>query len=569
VVDAFKTYSVTGDATIDTARLSLWKADNFAFMNQASAIAANLTQGRSDSLAVSVRPGIDFRASGDITVGTAIDFNGSTGSIPNWHYGAAAVPGSLTLRAGGNLTISAPISDGFGPVTISNGGYLGTDRDGKPVYISFQKNPDGSLYLGPDGKPVLASESWSYQLVAGADAAAANPLAVLTPSASANVGNIHVNTALVRTGTGSISLAAGGSVNLADGAAVYTAGIADTVLADKYGTDLNLIYAPNYFHPIGGSSGPQPDPLGPGITYQTGDASNNGTRNYYPLGGGDVNVSAGGGIIETTSGAPSDWLVRYGASYNDTQWYPRIASFLNGFAAFGGGNVTLRAGADISNVMAAVPTNGRIPGVDGVARANLVKINGGGNLDVQAGGSVLGCTFYAESGNLRVQADKSIASSAPASSTAGQIAAGLARIGMGDTQAHIVAQDGIGISEVFNPLSTTTSYKDSSGKTISTFSWGVMDAYRVSIGTYTDQTSVDILAVNGAINLGTGNDVAPSRVKAATLNADNGDISGSISQVPGSFGQLDLLAAKGIQLGNINQYDIPADKMPSVLHPNA
>lgn len=561
-IDAFRTYSVGGATTIDAKRLALWQADNAVYMGQYQTMTTALQGGRKD-LAISLRPGIELRASGDITVGAAMNFGAIAGSglIPNvWRYGANAVPGYLALRAGGNLNVSAAISDGFTPSNTVSGTnvptYLGTDRDGRPVY---------------------GGESWTYRLVAGADLAAANPLSVQPTAGTA--GSLTVSAPLIRTGTGSIDLAAQGAITLADGAAVYTAGIADTVVANKFGTDLNSIFAPTYFAPVGGGSIPQPEF---GIPYDTGDKAAAGTRAFYPLGGGDLRISAGGSIVETTHDKITDWLVRYGTTYNDTQWYPRMASFRNGFAVFGGGNLSLSAGADIGNVMAVVPTNGRIPGIDGQPRADLARIGGGGNLDVAAGGSVFGGSFYAESGELRVAAGKSIASSAPAGTPVGQIPSSFTRIGLGDTQAHLVAGGDMGIYSVFNPLSTAPSYKDSSGKPIA-FTWGPAGstAYLGRIGTYTDQTAIDMLAVNGAIslpNLGLGQStitgerqgdgLAPSRVKAAALNADFGSISGGIFQVPGSQGQLDLLAAKGLQLAGIIQYDTPADQLPSMANPN-
>ncbi|MQY51005.1 filamentous haemagglutinin family protein [Rhodocyclus gracilis] len=562
VVEAFKAYSVTGNASIDSKRLALWQADNAAFMAQAAAIASRLTQGRNDSLAVSVRPGVDLRATGDINVDNTINFaaGSSNGNLTPtlWRYGSAADPGYLSLHAGGNLNVNATISDGFTASNTTTGTgtatYQGSDRDGRPL---------------------ASGGSWSYRLVAGADLAAANPLAVLANAAS--TGSLNINAPLVRTGTGSIALAAQGSVTLADGSAVYTAGIADTVVSDRYGNDLNFIFAPSYFRPLGGGS--SPDPV-LGIPYSTGDTTNNGVRAFYLTGGGDVRVSAGGSIVEATQGSTADWLVRYGSSDNDTQWYSRVASFRNGFGTLGGGNLSLVAGADIRNVMAVAPTNGRVPGINGQARADLAKINGGGNVNAEAGGSILGGTFYAESGTLRVEAGQSIASSAAANASASDMAKGYARFGLGDTQAHIVAGGDVDVYAIFNPLSSTPTYKDSSGNPLS-FSLGDQNSYRTRINTYTDDTVFDLVSLNGAVTLAnlaqeqgnsngdsSGGGFAPSRVKVTTFDADTGSIIGGLSQIPGSHGQLDLLAAKNLQLTAITQYDTPATQLPGIGNPS-
>lgn len=528
VVDAFKTYNVSGDAVVDVSRLALWQADNLAFMNYAPTIAAGLTTGRSDGLSVSVRPGIDLRTTGNMTVGTAIDFNSSNGSVTPWHYGSAALPGSLTLRAGGNLNINAVITDGFTASSATGAKYLGTDRDGRPVF---------------------SGDSWNYRFTAGADLSAANADAVLPTTGT--TGNIQINAPLVRTGAGSITMTAQGNIGLADGTAVYSAGTADALTPSNFAQS---------------NSSVTPDPFTGATVPFTGDQVINGTRNFYPTHGGDVRVSAGGNISETTQGTIGDWLVRFSSAYNNTQWYPRIASFRNGFATFGGGDLMLTAGADISNVTAAIPTNGRVPGVNGQARADLAQINGGGNLSVRAGGSILGGTYYAENGLLDLNADKKLSSAAPAGTRASDIPLYNPQIALGDTVARIVAQQGIGLANIFNPLSTTPAYKDSSGVALTGTLAG--NAYKASIGTYTEQTQVDMAAVNGPVSLA-GSGMAPSRVKVATLNEDTGDISVSLTQLPGHEGQLDLLAAKGLQLGNITQYDTPADKLPSMSNPLA
>ena len=71
-------------------------------------------------------------------------------------FGAGNVPGVLTLRAQGGITFDASLSDGFAATS-------GT----------------GAFTL-----PTTRSDSWSYRIVAGADLAAANPQAVLAPSAA-------------------------------------------------------------------------------------------------------------------------------------------------------------------------------------------------------------------------------------------------------------------------------------------------------------------------------------------------------------------------------------------------
>ena len=138
-----------------------------------------------------MRAGVEVRSTGDLALSN--DWNLATRP-------AGEEPGMLTLRAAGNLNLDNHLSDGFNVAT-----------------------PFSS---GTTPATLVEGDSWGYRLVAGADADAADPLAV-----KAGSGDITLAAGkLVRTGTGDIHLAAGGDIKLADNkSAIYTAGrIADT-----------------------------------------------------------------------------------------------------------------------------------------------------------------------------------------------------------------------------------------------------------------------------------------------------------------------------------------------------
>jgi filamentous hemagglutinin len=230
------------------------------------------------------------------------------------------------------------------------------------------------------------NQSWSYNLVAGADFSASNvlnvaPLASLAPdSGSLLLGSgapaLPTATATgrtpiipkfyqtIRTGTGSINIAVGNDVEILNTlATIYTAGTQAPVMAN--------FTAPNLTYGSTGALGTAQSPFYPAL---------------YSLNGGSVNISAqnnighylndGGTLIPDSSAEmPTNWLYRrgfvdpatglFGASSSpsheiaSTSWWIDFSNFFEGVGALGGGNVTLKAGNDIDNVDALVPTNAR------------------------------------------------------------------------------------------------------------------------------------------------------------------------------------------------------------------
>jgi len=416
--------------------------------------------------------------------------------------------GVLTLKAQGNLKINSSISDGFGP--------------GKAGVL-----PVNSTYLatGRDAKIGSSDTSWSYRFIAGADTTAAK---LTTVKAPADTGNIEVAVGkLVRTGTGDITLAAQGDIKLFDKAVVYTAGRNDTLVPANF------------------TAAPGPN-----------DTSDTGQRNYFLRNGGDLNVSAGGNISQISTGALTDWMVTYSKGNNSTQWWSRLASLQQGFAAFGGGDINLLAGGNLTKVSAVIPTNGRVPGLNGEAQPELAVINGGGNLSAKAGGSINGGLFYAETGRLDMTAGKSV--------TLNPV------IAMGNTATRVIAAETSSLGNIVNPMSTSRIsglLKNSTGGGLG----GVManlPEYRVRIGTYGADSRLDVTVISGdlAINGDTSptSGVAPDRVSAVALN---GSIAAKLLQMPGAAGQLDLFAAKNLVIQSITQFDTPADRLPSLENP--
>ena len=109
------------------------------------------------------------------------------------------------------------------------------------------------------------------------------------------------------------------------------------------------------------------------------------------------------------SGYSQQW--RNGRRFHDS-WWVDFSNFFEGVATLGGGNVSLSAGRNVSNVDAAAPTNARMPArnASGPLAPNagaLVEL-GGGDVTVQAGGNIDGGVYYVERGAGKLDAGGSI-----------------------------------------------------------------------------------------------------------------------------------------------------------------
>lgn len=382
-------------------------------------------------------------ATGNITLGTSSVADTSFWDLgsSNFRFGPKQVPGILTMRAAGNLVFFNSLTDGFKANNV-----------GDPLYQYGLKDINAAL-------PANA-QSWSYRLTAGADFSAANfqavrPLSQLvaaTGSAATtqglgtgslllgkNYGNtklvvngggdaqasdvLSVDYQVIRTGSGDITINAGQDVQLLNQlATIYTAGTKvpnATILPDGSQFQLPI---------LNGDSASFDSDLG--VSQQ-----NYTNTPQYSLGGGNVTLNAQGNITHLTrlgttltialtpdasKELPINWLYRrgyvdastglFGKSVNgdiaSTTWWVDFTNFFEGVGALGGGNVTLNAGQNISNVDGVVPTNSRMP--IGKPDASKQIELGGGDLVVKAGGNIDGGTYYIERGKGTLSAGNSI-----------------------------------------------------------------------------------------------------------------------------------------------------------------
>ena len=514
-VEGARIYATTGNLNIDAAQLTSWKTDTNAFMANAATIKTRLGWTDAAYPAYHVRPGIEARTTGDITLATDWDFQKKTASVFDWRYLSGAESGFLSLRAAGNVNLNASLSDGFASALTT------------AALASVQN-------------------SWSYRIASGADITAAAPLALKTPEQLGSAGNLTLASGkLVRTGTGAIDIAAGGDITAAAATSViYTAGTTGASI--------------------------------PTAEFASIHSSNNPS---FPTNGGDLELYAQGdiGFVRGTQ-TIVDWLYRQGrlkadgtlgntsnGNANNTAWWLNFAQFKQGVGALGGGDVKVSAGGDISELSVSTPTNARLKGAANSLpnAANLVT-QGGGDIAVRAGGDIRGGVFYAATGQLDVAAAGVVGSADNGVTLALGGSKVVVEAGQGVVASRIVdpflmAQasgnvTGTGLTGNINRITYFSGYDAGSSASLTTLSGDVV------LGTGTvAPPSIKLASLDGSIYLtGGGLTMAPAArgkldlFAAASIVFDNSYLTMSDAPVSALASPLapKLVLAEAIAVGN-------------------
>ena len=515
---------VTGVAAIDDFK-SAANSNAAAFMDNWSNIQTRLLYPDNTSLAsfFHVRPGEEIdNSKGSLALNSDWDFSGQS-----WRFGATnpvkniytnstitvgAEPGILTLRALDSITLHGSLSDGFG-----EGYTLPLDSNGSP-----------ELWLAPllptfvNGTP---QQSWSYRLTSGADFASSDhhhvqSLAALTLAGLAGSLDIGVNNYLnntnsgittqavqghyqvVRTGSGDIDISSGANVRLLNQfATIYTAGaqVADPTMGNTFQVPVfKTSKAPN------------------GLIYPA----------QYSSGGGNVSVTAQGNIehqtldfgndsviADSVKELPMNWLYRrgyvdgtgkFGKSLLDdvasTTWWIDFSNFFEGVGALGGGNVSMIAGQNISNVDAVAPTNARMTkGTTAnplAANQTLVEL-GGGDVTVQAGNNIDAGVYYVERGQGTLVAGNSIVTNSTRSPSRTQVSPPTVydsqtwlptTLFLGKGSFDVSASGNVLLGPVANPFLLPQGVNNSY-------------LYKSYFSTYAQSDSVNVLSLGGSVTL--------------------------------------------------------------------
>jgi filamentous hemagglutinin family protein len=472
-------------STVDAALQGQLAQDFAGFATTAGTIATRL--GESANPAFGVEAAIELRSAGDMTVADPWDLSTFR---PN------GLPGELTLRAAGNLNIDNTLSDGI-----------------------------------PIGTPLpLAGPSWSYRLTAGADLGSANPDATLAAAqVAAGSGNVMIGSgAVVRTGSGSITVDAAENVQFADQTSVlYTSGV-----------------------PVAG--------LAPVTATASG-----GTFNWT-TGGGNIAIHAGADVV----GAESDqvvtaWQLRRNVQ-QAAQWGIDFDNFQENVGALGGGNVTVTAGGNIQDLSVMVPTSGIANAVSGT-----VNLYGGGNLSVVAGGNLTSGVYYVGNGVGNITARGSIQ---PDVAEDGLPLGTVLALGQGSL--NVAAGNGLEIESVLNP--TVIGQPITGTRNLSAF-FTYSSASSVNLtalaGTATvesnDQTFGSLIgAAANANNGGFEELVWPSHVAIAALGGDINVAGGALYLFPSAAGNLVLAAENNLDLGPIYESAVNPANLPLPTRPD-
>lgn len=84
--------------------------------------------------------------------------------------------------------------------------------------------------------------------------------------------------------------------------------------------------------------------------------------------------------------------------FEQSTWYVDFSRYQAGVGALGGGNVDISAGGDIINLSVNLPTTGRLSGNTQPNEATALTVTGGGDLTIRAGGNIGSGKFYVADG---------------------------------------------------------------------------------------------------------------------------------------------------------------------------
>jgi len=195
---------------------------------------------------------------------------------------------------------------------------------------------------------------------------------------------------VVRTGTGDVSVVANGDIKLNGGASIYTAGRRDlTVFSDFTTAPVTASYGVGGGH-LSIAAGGSIDVALP--------ADRSQMQHYVEWlkrqGVMDSSYAFGPYTFATTSILPAE----------QSSWWLDYGSFQRGVGALGGGNVDVSVGGDLVNLTVALPTNARVRGGRSATERKLLELRNGGAMTVEAGGAVRAGYYYIGRGAGTIEA---------------------------------------------------------------------------------------------------------------------------------------------------------------------
>ncbi|MFM0290104.1 filamentous haemagglutinin family protein [Paraburkholderia megapolitana] len=499
------------------------------------------------------------------------------------------VPSNFRGHPRGAYSLSwAPIAPASVPATGAIN--IGVLPGNTVANVATANNPLPIAYAA-----LLGGQSSSYRIVSGADLGSANPLALQPVAAFNDIGTATgpggsvtlsghtsyidsngqtlVQPVTIRTGTGSIDVASAVDISLYDNR------------VDSNATDVvvpGVIYA-------GGAPAQGSPVLGLATAVVSGGSGNPDilvTPSVNPDSAGDVTVQAQRNITGLEYTTDTNGVVTGQAGSNTSQFWwqwmevtatptsnsgvfvPLTRSSID-FGAFDqgimsvGGNVSISAGGNISDLAASSPTTWYLDG-----NGNAVTV-GGGNLTVRAGSDILSGDYFVAKGTGTITAGGQIGSdfSVP-SRVQGPPVAVATLLATQDGVLNVNARQGANIGDVVDP-----SYVESGALLSSYRQYADGQGYSQTSAVNVSSTTGDvILGSLGAVNIGLIGGGATSGALPGTLDlsfilpatvnltAFTGgitvDASGEL--YPSASGNLNLIADQSINLSSLNGLAISA-----------
>lgn len=476
-LEGVRLYTGAQLSSLGTAATSATNQNLTEMVNAAAGFAANqsaiLTQaGLSSTANARVHGAAEIRAQGNFTIANDLVLSAST----------AGQPMDLTVRSAGDLTVNGSVSAG-----LSNALTTGT---------------------------VQAGEGASLRFVAGADLTAADLNATRT-----DAGRGHFTLAsnkLIRTTTGSIDVHASGDVRLMAGtvstpSSIYVTGGLSALDSDEVfateNTSAALTRATSAFRSAAFTE------RGERLTVSAGGkvgsfasvTTSNGVTQYV-----DQMLTQGTGNYFYHGGNPQAQLL---SQRVPVAWWAGFNEFRQGFGSFGGGNVDVRAGGSVSNLAVVAPTNARsVLDVDasGNVVSSTLKILNGGDVNISAGGDIVGGVYFLGRGEGRLSAGGSVLEGAdqvadgavPGSAAVFDPAAMLALM---DGHWSVNAAGDLKVSHVYNP--TIVPFRFTGGGNLNgstggtTAASGLTNANASVYYTYSSDAGVSLASLQGNVSL--------------------------------------------------------------------
>jgi hypothetical protein len=443
-------------------------------------------------------------SAGNITVSSAMDLSPSA---LNWRFGPDSEPGTLTLRAAGNLSINANIVD-------------------HPTAVA-------TLYS------TTVAPSWNINLVAGANTLSANPMAVIPAAvAGPNAGTLTIaNGKGVYTESGSIGFASGGDtvinytgISYTPGFLSYNIGTYSGSITGDVGRNLTLSggviqsAVGNIDIDVGGdlTLAYSSSVSSSGTIRTTGQHAVGAAVSAFSTyaGGGSIYLDVGGDVTGMVTSGTSNWLTITTTKGID-QVYAKYSSSsgVQGIAAMAGGDVYVRAG-------------GNFLGQAGTFGAGNLSIYSGGNLEGlflvrgdPANANNPGIGTLVAMGNFGI----------PEQISGGLVTSWAQLVEMFNARVSVTAQGNVEIGAVLNPTSVSTSG-----------TWS----------TYTPDSSISLTSVTGDVNIygslsttryGSTYAASAYELPAVVDIAARGNIniSGIYNQLAAANGDLSMTATEG------------------------